>query len=126
MDQTILVSSAQKLIALLDDTPAKPRLAMWISFSDTNTQKLLIVPAKGMDDKREFYRIVAETISQHQQDMPELNVGMTEYASDKHPIAKGMDGFMAVTGIAAVHLGNNVFNGYFLPEGILIRSDFDS
>lgn len=123
MDQDALVNSSQILIQLLDETPIKPRLAMCVNFSDVGIWKLWIVPAKGITDKREFYQIVATTISQHRGDLPGLDVGSTEMISESKPMIKGLSTFVHMPNIGHVNLSGNTFDGVFLPEGILIRSN---
>lgn len=123
MDQGALVNVAQVLVKLLDETAVKPRFAMWVNFSDTGIWKLWIVPAKKITDKREFYQIVASTISKHHDELLGLDVAATEFVSDSKPIIKGLCQFMHMPGVGSANLSGNTFNGVYLPEGILIRAD---
>lgn len=121
MDQAILVEQAQALVKRLDATRASPRAAMWVHQQDSDTYRLWIVPPAAITDKREFYRIVAETISVHSPEMKGLDVGTTEFVSADHPAMVGMAGFIRMNGIGSATFKANRFNGFFLPDGILIR-----
>jgi hypothetical protein len=47
MDQNTLVSSGHALVSELDKAGFRPRLAMWVHNTDTDTWKLWIVPPAG-------------------------------------------------------------------------------
>jgi hypothetical protein len=121
MDQEVLVSSGQELVRLLDDTKIKPSAAMWIHYADTDTWKLWIVPSGQEIDKREFYRSVAEVISNNRDLLHGIDVSSVELVSASHPAMKGMKNFLHMPGIGSAHLSGNTWNGFFLPEGIAIR-----
>lgn len=123
MDQEALVKGGQALVRHLDDTPIAPRLAMWVNFSDTGNWRLWIVPADAVQDKREFYRIVATTISKFKPEMPNLDVGSVEYVNDNRPVVKGMSQFIHAPGIVNATLSGNTVNGVYIPDGVLIRSN---
>lgn len=123
MDQDALVKSGQALVRHLDETAAAPRLAMWVSFSDTGNWRLWIVPANSLDDKREFYRIVANTISRFKTEMPDLDVSSVEYVNDNRPVVSGMRKFIHAPGIISAKLSGNTVNGVYIPDGVLIRSN---
>ncbi|MDR7035259.1 hypothetical protein [Mesorhizobium sp. BE184] len=123
MDQTVLVSQGQALTARLDETKIKPRAVMWVHQPDTDTWRLWICPNKEVDDKREFYRLVAETISKHSHELSGLDVGTTEYVAAGHPAMVGMGRFLKMPGIGSAHFSGNRFNNFYLPDGIVIRMD---
>lgn len=121
MDQAFLVSEGQKLVELLDRTAAKPRAAMWVHYPDSDTWKLWIVPDEDVQDKREFYRIVAEAITRNAN--IELDVSATEYVKPDHPAISGMQQVLRMPGIGSAHFTGNTLNGYYLPDGIVLRMD---
>jgi hypothetical protein len=123
MDQSTLVKDGQSLVELLDKTPAHPRFAMWVNFSDTDSWKLWIVPAEAMDDKREFYHTVADTLSRNRDDIPGLDIGMVEFTKESKPVVQAMRSFIKIPGIGAANVSGNRFNGVFVPDGILLRSN---
>ncbi|WP_256750309.1 hypothetical protein [Mesorhizobium sp. Mes31] len=123
MDQTVLVNQAQALTRRLDATKARPRAVMWVHQPDTDTWRLWIVPDKAISDKREFYRIVAETITKNYPEMHGLDVGATEFIKADHPAIKGMGRALKMPGIGVAQFSGNRFNGYYLPDGIVIRMD---
>ncbi len=123
MDQSLLVSSGHKLVKLLDKTPAKPRFAMWVSAPDSDDWRLWLVPAKGMDDKRQFYFTVAEAINKNRDVLPEFDVGSVEFTLENRPVVEAIKDRVHVVGLDAVDMGGNLLNGVFLSDGILLRSD---
>ena len=123
MDKALLVSQGQALTARLDETKAKPRAVMWVHHPDTDAWRLWITPDKAISDKREFYRLVAETITKNPTELAGLDVGATEYVTADHPAMKGMGRFLKMPGLGSAHFSGNRFNGFFLPDGIVIRMD---
>jgi hypothetical protein len=121
MDTELLVKDSQNLIRRLDEGKVKPRGAIWVYSSDTDDWRLWIVPAKGLTDKFELYRIVSESISAHRNEMPTIDVSSIDFKTDDHPAIKGLGSFIHMDGVGAVNFKNNRFNGFFLPDGVVIR-----
>jgi hypothetical protein len=121
MDKDILVSEGQALVKLLDEGSVKPRGAMWVYSSDTDSWKLWIVPSIAIQDKNEFYRLVSETISKNRQTLPTLDVSTVEMKEATHPAVVGLGGFLRMEGLGSAHFSNNRFNGFFLPDGVVLR-----
>ncbi len=123
MDQNTLVSSGHALVNALDATDLKPRLAMWVHATDTDTWKLWIVPPVGLTDKREFYRRVSEIVSKNRADLGGIDASDTEMILDSHPAVRGLRGFIRMPGLGSVHFAGNRFNDFYLPDGIILRVD---
>jgi hypothetical protein len=125
MDQAVLVSSGHALLRAMDEAGLTPRLAMWVHSTDTDTWKLWVVPSEKMKDKFEFYRKLSELISKNRSVLGDLSASDVEYASDQHPAMKGISQIFYAPGLAAAHFAGNRFNGYYLPDGIILRSAFE-
>ena len=123
MDQNTLVSSGHALITALDAAKLAPRLAMWVHGTDTDTWKLWLVPPKGVTDKQDFYRRVAQTISQHRAEVGGIDVSDAEMISDAHPAVRGLASFIRAPGLGNISFSGNSFNGFYLPDGIILRVD---
>jgi hypothetical protein len=121
MDKDVLVTSGQELVRLLDETKLKPRAAIWVFNPDNNIWRLWIVPAINVTDKNEFYRILSETISRHREILHGFDISSTELVSDNHPAIKGLKSIFRLAGIGSIHLANNTLNGFYLPDGIILR-----
>lgn len=121
MDTDILVKEGQKLIGYLDESKVRPRGAVWVYSSDSDSWKLWIVPSQEVTDKREFYRLVAQAITDHRTELPSLDVGLVEFKSADHPVMKGLGRFLHMEGIGAATFSNNRFNGFLLPDGVVLR-----
>lgn len=120
MDKTVLVSQAQALTEILDKTSIMPKAVMWVHFNDTDMWKLWIVPSQPMQ-KPEFYRVMAEAISGNRDQLHGIDIGSTEMIPENHPAMAGMNGMIRVEGISDVEFRGNRFNGYYLPDGLIIR-----
>ena len=123
MDQNTLVSAGHALVKALDATGLKPRLAMWVHATDTDTWKLWIVPPAGLTDKQEFYRRVSVVITKHRADLGGIDASDTEMVLDSHPAVRGLRGFMRMPGLGSTYFSGNRFNDYYLPDGIILRID---
>ena len=121
MDRNILVAEGQSLIRHLDEGKLKPRGAVWVYSSDTDSWKLWIVPSASVTDKAEFYRVISETISQHRDEMPSLDVSFVELKSADHPAVQGLEKIFRMDGLGAATISNNRLNGFFMPDGVVLR-----
>ena len=121
MDTNLLVKEGQNLIRRLDEGKVKPRGAVWVYSSDADSWRLWVVPAEPVKDKVEFYRLVAEAISAHRDEMPSLDVGVIEMKSSEDPAVRGLNQFIHLEGLGAATFRNNRFNGFFLPDGVILR-----
>ena len=107
----------------LDDAGLSPRAALWVHNADTDTWKLWLVPPQGVTDKREFYRRVSEIVSRHRNEFGGIDSNDTEMVLDSHPAMKGLGRFIKAPGLGSIQFSGNRFNGYYLPDGILLRVD---
>lgn len=123
MDQNILVSSGHALVKALDDAGMPPRIAMWVHNTDTDTWKLWIVPPAGFKDKHEFYRRISEIVSKNRAAVGGFDASDTEMVLDTHPAMRGIGRFLGIRGLGSAYFSGNMFNGYYLPDGIILRSD---
>lgn len=121
MDKNVLVTEGQNLVRRLDEGKLKPRGAVWVYSSDTDSWRLWIIPSETISDKIEFYRLVAQTITAHRDEMPSLDVGVVEMKTDDDPAVRGLSRFLRMEGIGAATFQNNRFNGFFLPDGVILR-----
>ncbi|KAB2772428.1 hypothetical protein [Brucella anthropi] len=121
MDTDILVKQGSALTERLDATKAVPRAVMWVHNPDAGIWRLWIVPPAELTDKREFYRIMAETISQYSDEMHGLDVGSIEMVPAEHPAMQGLGAFIRMPGIGSAHFSGNRFNDFYLPDGLVIR-----
>ena len=123
MDQNTLVSSGHALVTALDADGFSPRLAMWVHNKDVDTWKLWLVPPAGHKDKLDFYRRVANIVTKNPAALGGLSASDTEMILESHPAAIGLGKFSRMPGLGSVSFTANVFNGYLLPDGIILRSN---
>jgi hypothetical protein len=122
MDQGTLVTSGHALVKALDDAGLPPQVAMWVHSLDTDTWKLWVVPPASVKDKQEFYRRVAEIITKHRDEVGGLSASDIEMVLTTHPAIIGLASIMRVDGLSSIQFKGNRFNGYYLPDGIILRS----
>jgi hypothetical protein len=123
MDQNTLVSGGHALVRELDNAGLHPRAAMWVHNTDTDTWKLWIVPPRGLTDKHEFYRRISVIVANNRAALGGIDTSDTEMILDTHPAMKGMEQFMRMPGLGSVHFSGNRVNGFYMPDGIILRAD---
>ncbi len=126
MDQNTLVISGQALVSALDDAGIPPRVAMWVHSPDMDTWKLWIVPHASIKDKLEFYKRVAEIASKNRTATGGIKASDTEMKEDDHPAMQGLRRYITAPGLNSISFSGNKFNGFYLPDGIILRVDFSS
>lgn len=124
MDQDLLVEAGHQLLKKLDQTPLRPRAAMWVNTQDTSIWRLWVVPANDKQDAHGFYRIVSEAISRNRDSMHNLDVSDIELMRSNHPAIQGLKALIRMEGEGSAHFSNNTLNGFFLPDGIVLRMAF--
>jgi hypothetical protein len=123
MDQNTLVSSGQALVSAMDAEGFGPRLAMWVHNTDTDTWKLWLVPPTGKKDKADFYRRIARIVSANRTKLGGLDASDTEMILDDHTAVQGLSKFIRAPGVNSISFSGNRFNGFYVPDGIILRSD---
>jgi hypothetical protein len=121
VDKSALVEEGTKLIQLLDDSKLKPRAAMWVFNSETDIWKLWIVPASEIQYKKEFYFLLSGIISARRDELPSFDISSVEFKADNHPAVTGLGTMLRMEGLGSAHLSNNRWNGFLLPDGIVLR-----
>ena len=122
MDKAILVTSGAALVEAMDRDGISPLVAMWVRVEDTEDWRLWIVPPAGNDDKHEFYRRIASIISSNRDKLGTLSVSDIQYVAATHPAMQGIRRYLELEDVGAAPFGGNRFDGYYLPEGIILRS----
>lgn len=124
MDQSTLVASGHALIEALTKQGVRPRAAMWVYNDEVDTWKLWIVPDKPKTDVREFYRHISEAVTKNREKIGSLNPGDIELVQDNHPAIRQLRGMFRVGALSSIHLRDNMLNGFYLIDGIILLMDF--
>ncbi len=122
MDTSTLVSGGQELVRAMDAAGFSPQLAMWVH-TDTDTWKLWLVPPAGKQDKSDFYRRMVQIISKNREKFGGIDASDTTMVLEDHPAMQGLGRMIKLKGLGSANFQGNLFNGYYLPDGIIIRSD---
>lgn len=93
---------------------------MWVYNSEADSWRLWVVPA-GAIDKAEFYLILSDVISRHRDEIPGFDISLVEFKTEKHPAVQGLGKMFRLEGTASVSVANNTFDGFYLPDGIVLR-----
>lgn len=123
MDQNALVEDGHRLIEQMTKAGIPPRAAMWVHNTDTDVWRLWLVPSKNLIDRREFYRRLAEIITQNRDTFKDIDAADVEMMPDKHPAIVGVSKMVKVKGLSSVTLRNNMVNGFYIPDGIVLLMD---
>jgi hypothetical protein len=121
MDQSL--TAGHRLVDALEAAGLNIRAAIWVNNSETGSWKLWLVPDKSLKDRREFYRRVAEVISKDRSMYSDIDISDTEFVQDTHPAIKALKGIFRVKDRGQIHLKQNQMNGYFMPDGIILKMD---
>ncbi|MDY8109997.1 hypothetical protein U0C82_12690 [Fulvimarina sp. 2208YS6-2-32] len=81
--------------------------------------RLWIVPMDPNLDKREFYRRVGTCLRTHEQ--IDLDISDIQMMSASHRGIKGLSEMFRIDGLSSVHLSNDMLDGFFLSDGIVLR-----
>lgn len=121
MDQSELVEYGHRLVEALDASDYAPRFAMWVKKADHDIWRLWIVPKDKSLDEREFYRKMATTITDNRDKFQNFEASDIELVDDDHPALLGLKRAFRVECLSQIHISNITFNGFYLPEGIILR-----
>ena len=122
MDSNRMVTSGHDLVDAMDGKGVPVGAAMWVHNTDVDTWKLWVIPRKEIQ-KNEFYRKVAEAIAEDSEKFNGIDASDTELKLSSHPAVTALRKFEKVTGRNSIHLSNNMFNGFYMTDGILIFMD---
>ncbi len=125
MDQSTLISVGHAFIEALDAAALAPQIAMWIRGPDIDRWKLWIVPPYGKTDEQMFYRTTAAIISGNLQKFGGLVASDVELVPDSHPGMQGIGRTFRVEGVGDVRFPGGRYDGFDVPDGIILRSAID-
>ncbi len=117
-----MVKSGHDLVEALDGKGLPIGAAVWVHNTDVDTWKLWVVP-RSKTDKREFYRKVAEAISNDKAKFADMDTSDTELVEKSHPAISALGNFTKVSGKTSIHMANNMLNGYYMTDGIIVLMD---
>jgi hypothetical protein len=120
MDKNLLVENGHRLIAALEKRGVALKAAVWVYYTDTETWRLWLVPQQAQD-KREFYRQVAEAISENWDTLQGMHASDTELVPEKHPAITGLRAMVRMEGLGSLQMSSNMLNGFYLPDGIILK-----
>lgn len=120
MDQNLLVDSGQNLVEALERDGVRLKAAVWVHLAEDEAWRLWLVPANKVD-KHTFYRKVAESIAAGGSDFHGLSASDTQLVGEDHPAIVALGAFGRVNGRSVLPLASAMLNGFYLPEGIVLR-----
>jgi len=124
MDTNTLVTSGHSIVEAMDRANISPKLAMWVHNEESETWKLWLLPQSinVKIDAQNFYRKMSVLISENRPNLGGIDISDLELIPPKHPVIEGMKRFIRAEGLNSIHLSGNTYNGFYLPDGILLRS----
>jgi|ERR1700691_2073665 len=127
MDQSVLVKGGKALVRALDQADYAPRFVMWVHNEEINTWKLWLVPPKSEHilDPLEFYRKLVSVMKSCRNKLYGVQAEQVEMVKDDCIAIHGLSKEMRISNLSDVYINRNMFNGYYLPEGILLRNNIE-
>ncbi|MEL7701119.1 MULTISPECIES: hypothetical protein [Citromicrobium] len=121
MDTSALVKEGQLIVRLMDDAGYPPKGAMLVHNPEIDSWRLWLVPPDNLRDKLKFYGKTSSLIVDNQADFSLLDAGDIDLRFPDHPAIQGLGDFIHMDQLGAAHFSGNTFNGFYLPDGIVLR-----
>ncbi len=121
MDTNILVKEGTALVEVLDEIGIKPIAAMWVHNTEEDTWQFWLVPSAEFNDKLEFFSALARVFAEHREKFDNLEISDVRFRTAKDPAISAVRGVIRLDGLGSTHLNNNRVNGFYLPDGIVLR-----
>ncbi|GGD93169.1 hypothetical protein GCM10011390_09910 [Aureimonas endophytica] len=104
----------------LDKTRFRPDAALWVHDTDLDAWRLWVVPAVPKPDKHEFYRTVSTVLSRAGSRI-DLSPSAVRLVPFDHPAIRALAAIYGGDRQGDLSLSSNMLNGFFIPDGIVIR-----
>lgn len=121
MDTTALVNEAKLLVQLLDDAGHPPKGAMLVENAETNIWRLWIVPPESLSDKLEFFALISSLIIRNQESFSLIDSGDVDFRPSSQFVVQALSKVIRIDGMGVAHFSGNAYNGFPLPNGIILR-----
>lgn len=120
MDQYVLVEAGKNLVEALERNGVSLKAAVWVHLAEDQDWRLWLVPSAAVE-RRAFYRRVAEGIAAGEAEYHGLSASDTEMVGDDHPAIVALRTRSQVNGRTPTRFTTTLLNGFYLPEGIVLR-----
>ncbi len=120
MDQYLLVEAGTNLVEALERDGVRLKVAVWVRLAEAEDWRLWLVPAAKVE-RRAFYRRVAEVIAAGEAEFYGLSASDTQMIDEHHPAIVGLRANGQMNGRTPARLATTMLNGFYLPEGIVLR-----
>lgn len=121
LDNHTLVKDGHELVRLLEIEGIGVRAALWVHSNDTSIWQLWIVPQHDFKDKRQFYHKISLILSKNREVFSNIDAADVEMVAETHPALPALSKFIRIEGFDSAHISNNIFNEFFIPDGIILR-----
>jgi len=123
------IDGARRFIRLMDEAGAAPKAVLWVYNPDSDNWRLWVVPSRipGVEtgpqgpNLLQFYGFVAPLVVQHRRDLGGLDPGDIHMVESGHPAVVALSRFVDTSGETPVRMSNNMLDGYFLPDAVILR-----
>lgn len=126
MDQSLLVRNGHRLLDLLDRSGLPAEVAIWFHDTNIDVWRLWIVPRGPAPDKRDFYLKLSQIVGGADPETVGVDTADVQLMRADHPAIRALSRMFRVTGMSDVPISNNMLDGFFVPEGIILRMDFQA
>lgn len=101
------------------------RAALWLHETDDDRWNLWLVPSKTLTSQWDFYHTVVKVVAENRRRFHNFDPADVALAKEDHPAWPGLAELMKVRGEKDIELRNNLVNGFYIPEGILLDVNLD-
>ncbi|AVO43658.1 hypothetical protein [Phreatobacter cathodiphilus] len=108
-------------MSLLESQGLAIRSALFVLAAEDANWRLWLEFARPFDDKREAYRRIAAIVAAHQQEIGGIDTSDIDLIASDNKALEALGRIVKLGAGGQVQLSNNMFNGVFLPEAIILK-----
>jgi len=97
------------------------KAALWVYGSDAERWRFVICPTQGRKDSTTFYRDFAKAINAAGAQASLLGLDRVDIVEDTSPLVSQLGKTIRVQGGGPVRFTNNVINGVFLEDALILK-----
>ena len=110
-----------KFARLLEGSELQPRGLVYAVFSDTEDERLLIVPRDRLFDARELYRCMSIMMAERRNEYPSIDISDIRIVSEADPYIATLAKLCHVDEFSEVQFTKSMFDGIYVEKAIVFK-----
>ena len=115
------VEASRALVDFLESHGFPLKAALWLYQSEAERWRLVVCPEERRQDTSTFYRDFAQAINQAGAPRDLLGLDRVNIVQDSSPFVDQLGKVLRVESGASMRLTNNVINGVFLEDALILK-----